>query len=236
MGSAMKCWNCQNALEEVLVCERCGVPQTVGFMSPFEVLGIPPNLSWEEEKLRRTYERMALRCHPDLFRAHNDDRVLQAARSAMRGLNDAYRTLSDPVSRLRYVLAASGQTQEIPRAVPEGLQAKAQIIGRVLEAIEQARSEGDAEAWEAQQDHLASLQVQAEKARDRSHATLLALMLEWDQAVSQNDGGWPEMPPGWNERAMSWLGERRYLDVLEARMAAGRQWPAEAPAGEVSGG
>lgn len=231
----MKCWNCQNGLDEVLVCKRCGVPQNVGFMSPFEVLGIPPNLSWEDVKLRETFERLALRCHPDLFRAHNDDRVLQAARSAMRALNDAYRGVIDPVQRLRYALAASGQTREIPRTVPSGLQESAQIIGRVLDTIEKALAEGDHEAWEAQQDHLASLQVQAEKAGDRSQATLLALMLEWDQAVSLGNGGWPEMPSGWHERAISWLGERRYLDVLETRMQTGRQWPAGAPAGEAQG-
>jgi len=228
----MKCWNCKNALDGVLLCGRCGMPQPVGFLSPFGVLGIPPHLNLENAELRATYERLVLQCHPDLFRAHNDDRVLSAARSATRALNDAYRTIRDPASRLRYVLAASGHTKETPRTVPAGLQESVQIVSRVLAAIEEAQKQSDFETWEAQQDHLASLQVQAEKARERSTATLLALVVEWDETVDRASGGWPQMPDAWHERALVWLGERQYLDVLESRMQAGQQWLAQIPVGE----
>jgi hypothetical protein len=40
------------------------------------------------------------------------------------------------------------------------------------------------------------------------------------------------MPDAWHERALVWLGERQYLDVLESRMQAGRQWLAQIPVGE----
>lgn len=228
----MKCWNCQNNLAEILVCERCGMPQNVGLANPYQVFGISPRLGWDDAELVALYERLALRCHPDLFRAHDDDRVLGAARGAMRALNDAYRTLRDPVSRLRYALAASGLARETPRTVPEGLQESAQIIGRVLDSIEHAAQVDDFDAWESQQDHLASLQVQVEKVRERSQTMLRALFMEWDEASARAGDGWPEMPAAWQEQALGWLGERQYLDVLERRVKAARRWTARTPAEE----
>ncbi len=226
MRGAGTCWNCENPLDEPLVCSRCGVPQPVGALGAYEVLGLPPKLGFEEEEIEGTYESIAHRCHPDLFRAHRDERVLAAARSAMRALNDAYRTLRLPLSRLRYALAASGRADQPTRTVPAALQSSAQIIEKVLSEVERAKREKDYEAWEAQQDHLAALQVQAEKARADSDGILLVLMTEWDEAVEAS-GTWPDVPEGWYERASQWLGEREYLEAIEERMLMGRIWAAE---------
>jgi DnaJ-domain-containing protein 1 len=226
----MKCWNCQNALEELLLCGRCGMPQAVEFLGPFEALGLPPRLNWDAGALRKSYERLAARCHPDLFRAHHDERVLTAARLSMRSLNDAYRELRDPVARLRYVLAATGHLRELTRTVPEGLQESAQIIDRVLRAVEEAREKGDREAWETEQDHLAALQVQIEKAQGRSDGLHANLVAEWDQAISGRRESWPDLPDGWYEQALRWLGEHEYLDTLDRRARAGRHWEEPATA------
>ncbi len=223
-GPSMNCWNCQNLLDEPLICGRCGMPQPVEFLGLFETLGLAPRLCWEAGELRRTYERLALRCHPDLFRAHKDERVLTAARIAMRTLNDAYRALHDQRGRLRYVLAAIGQTQEPTRMVPEGLQESVQIFNRVFSAVEDARSNGDLAAWEVEQDHLASLQVQAEKAEQRSDSAVTGILKEWDDAVGAAGEGWPKMPASWHEQALQWLGERDYLESLTKRILAGRKW------------
>jgi curved DNA-binding protein CbpA len=220
----MKCWNCENALESALLCNRCGMPQPVDVLGAFEALGIPPRLRWPEEEIERTYERMALQCHPDLFRAHRDERVINAARVAMRTLNDAYRTLKDRTKRLRYVLAASGRATETTRTVPEGLHESAQIISRILSAVEDARQKGDREAWESHQDHVASLQVQAEAAMERARASLQVVEQEWDDAVRRAGDHWPEVPEGWEAQVQRWLGEQEYLDALMERLRAGRFW------------
>lgn len=219
-----KCWNCQSALDEVLLCARCGMPQPVEFPDPFEAFGLAPRLSWDVTELQNTYERLALKCHPDLFRAHNDERVLKASRLAMRSLNDAHRVLVDPVSRLRHVLNVSGHTGDLTRTIPQALEESAAIIGRVLQAVEKATADEDREAWESQQDHLASLELQVEKAQRESDSTLHRLMMEWDDAVAAADGDWPNMPDGWYEHAMRWLGEREYLQSLGRRVRAGRRW------------
>lgn len=220
----MKCWNCENALESALLCGRCGMPQPVDVLGAFEALGIPPRLQWPAEELEQTYERMALQCHPDLFRAHRDERVINAARVAMRTLNDSYRTLKDRTKRLRYVLAASGRLAETTRTVPEGLQESAQIISRILTAAEEARQKGDREAWESHQDHLASLQVQAESAVERSRVNLQLVEQQWDDAVRRAGDHWPDVPDGWEVQAQRWLGEQEYLDALMERLRAARSW------------
>ncbi len=228
----MNCWNCENALDSPLLCGRCGVPQPVEFLGSFEALGLPPRLTLNADELDQGYERLARACHPDLFRAHMDERVLTASRVAMRTLNDAHRTLSGPIDRLRYVLATCGRSTESTRTVPEALQTSAQIIGRVLATVEKARAQGDQEAWEAEQDHLASIQVQVEKADQRSNSTMMTLFMEWDDAVGSAGNDWPEMSEGWYEQALRWMGEREYLESLIRRVAQGRQAPSGAPVGD----
>lgn len=226
-----KCWNCQSPLELALVCERCGMPQAIGTLSPFDVMGLPPRLHWAEGELRAVYERLAHRCHPDMFRAHRDDRVLSAANTAMRALNDAYRTLRDPQRRLGYVLAAAGLPQDSTRTVPAGLEDSVQIIERVLTTVEDARRKGDRAAWEAEQDHLGALEVRVTKAWERSDATLRQLVSEWDDAVGAADGEWPDdLPDKWGERVATWAGERSYLGRVRVRMEEGRRQPEANPA------
>ncbi|MCK4305900.1 MAG: DnaJ domain-containing protein [Candidatus Eisenbacteria sp.] len=229
----MKCWNCQSALDEALLCARCGMPQPTEFLGAFEVLGLAPRLNWDAAELQRSYEQLAQKCHPDLFWAHMDERVLTAARRAMRTLNDAYRELRDPIGRLRYVLAATGHSRELTRTVPDGLQESAQIVDRVLRTVEKARSSADRETWEAHQDHLASLQVQVEKAQEHSESVRAGLVVEWDNAVGNAPMAWPQVSDGWYEQAIRWLGEREYLDALTTRMHTGRDWQEVSEAGSV---
>jgi len=221
----MKCWNCQSPLEEVLLCARCGMPQSPGALQPFEILDLAPRLRWREGEIEQAYERLAQRCHPDLFRAHRDERVLSAAGAAMRALNDAFREIRDPVGRLRYVLLAVAPSQETTRTVPSGLQDSVQVIERVLARADEAREHEDRVAWEAEQDHLAALLVKIETARERSDEALRGLVGEWDDAVTAADGDWPEMPEDWVTRSLLWLGEREYLEAIAARVEDASVWP-----------
>ena len=223
----MKCWNCQSPLEEGLICERCGMPQAAGGLGPFEILNLSPRLRWREGEIERAYERLALRCHPDLFRAHRDERVLSAASSAMRALNDALREVRDPVGRLRFVLAAISHSGASTRTVPTGLQDSVQIIEKVLARIDEVREKGDRAAWEGEQDHLGALRVKVEAARERSDEAMRVLVDEWDAAVDAADGEWPEMPEDWASRALLWSGERDFLDPLVTRFEEALARPEE---------
>ncbi len=223
----MKCWNCQSPLEEALVCERCGMPQPVTGLSPFEILHLAPRLRWREGEIERAYERLALRCHPDLFRAHRDERVLSAGRSAMRALNDALREVRDPLARLKYVLASTGQHEQATRTVPAGLQDSLQVIEKVLVRIDEAREKGDHAAWESEQDHLGALRVKIDAACERSDEDMRQLVDQWDAAVGAASDEWPAMPEDWGARALVWSGERDFLEAMRTRFDDARTWPEE---------
>jgi DnaJ-domain-containing protein 1 len=206
------------------------MPQPVEQLGPYEALDLPPKLRWDEGEIEAAHERLARRCHPDLFRAHRAERVLLAAKAAMRALNDACRTIRDAEGRLQYVLSAMGQMQVSTRTVPEGLQDSVQILERLLTTIEEARARGDRSAWEAEQDHLASLQVKLDDARQRSEQTMRGLAAAWDAAVATGDGEWPEMDEAWTEQALTWVGERAYLNAMATRMGEACRWPVDVPA------
>ena len=57
------------------------------------------------------FHPLSWKLHPDNFvRASEDERELSLERSSQ--LNDAYRTLRDPVARVEYLLSASGMRKE----------------------------------------------------------------------------------------------------------------------------
>jgi len=50
---------------------------------------------------------------------------------------------------------------------------------------------------------------------------------EWDAAVEGADDDWPDMPDDWMDRAMTWAGEREYLDSMANRFTEARRPPEE---------
>lgn len=73
----------------------------------FEVLGVQRRLALDEgEAQRRFYER-SRQLHPDRF-AGRSPQEQQQALDATALLNDAWRTLRDPIKRAEYVLSTEG--------------------------------------------------------------------------------------------------------------------------------
>ncbi|MEM6257406.1 MAG: Fe-S protein assembly co-chaperone HscB [Planctomycetota bacterium] len=72
---------------------------------PFELFGIERRFALDEAALRRAFLKASAEHHPDRF----VDPIEQAeAVESMSRLTEAYRVLSDPESRARAMLAASG--------------------------------------------------------------------------------------------------------------------------------
>jgi molecular chaperone HscB len=73
----------------------------------FEFFGLPRNLGLDATDLEKRFYALSRKFHPDLFARKSrveQDEALEA--SAV--LNDAYRTLRDPVTRLTYLLKLEG--------------------------------------------------------------------------------------------------------------------------------
>lgn len=75
--------------------------------SHFELFGLPPTYALEAEALERNYRDIQSRVHPDRF-AHAGDAERRASLQWTTRVNEAYRTLKDPVQRGKHLLELHG--------------------------------------------------------------------------------------------------------------------------------
>ena len=75
--------------------------------SHFELFGLAPAFSIEGEALERSYREIQSKVHPDRF-AHAGDAERRASLQWTTRVNEAYRTLKDPVQRAKHVLELHG--------------------------------------------------------------------------------------------------------------------------------
>jgi molecular chaperone HscB len=75
--------------------------------SHFDLFGLAPAYALETEKLERSYREIQSQVHPDRF-AHAGDAERRASLQWTTRVNEAYRTLKDPVQRARHILELNG--------------------------------------------------------------------------------------------------------------------------------
>ena len=75
--------------------------------SHFELFGLPPRYEIEAERLERSYRDIQSKVHPDRF-AHAGDAERRASLQWTTRVNEAYRTLKDPVQRAKHLLELHG--------------------------------------------------------------------------------------------------------------------------------
>jgi molecular chaperone HscB len=73
----------------------------------FELFGLSPSYGLDNELLEKAYREIQARVHPDRF-AHAGDAERRASLQWTTRVNEAYRTLKDPVQRGRHVLELHG--------------------------------------------------------------------------------------------------------------------------------
>ncbi|HEU5176189.1 MAG TPA: Fe-S protein assembly co-chaperone HscB [Burkholderiales bacterium] len=73
----------------------------------FDLFGLPPSFSIEGEALERSYREIQSKVHPDRF-AHAGDAERRASLQWTTRVNEAYRTLKDPVQRAKHLLELNG--------------------------------------------------------------------------------------------------------------------------------
>jgi len=85
----------------------------------FGVFGLPRKLNLDLGRLEKEFYRMSRKLHPDLYvnrPTAEQERALQMSSQ----LNDAYRTLKDPVTRTQYLLSLEGvQLEEQSKAATD---------------------------------------------------------------------------------------------------------------------
>jgi molecular chaperone HscB len=107
-------------------------------MDYFEVFGLSRALAINPATLEKSFHELSRKYHPDYFTtAPEADRVKAVRMTAL--INDAYRTLRNPVRRVEYLLTLEGFKPDGSK-VPQSLLMEVFEINEQLEEVEQVDS------------------------------------------------------------------------------------------------
>jgi molecular chaperone HscB len=111
-NAPLVCWSCHERTLGTHFCSSCGkmlqLPQQSDY---FAMLEMPRKLWLETGALEQKFLQLSWKLHPDNFvNATAEEQEISLKRSSE--LNDAYRTLRDPVSRVEYLLSIEGMRKE----------------------------------------------------------------------------------------------------------------------------
>ena len=115
----MICPHCQKEIQDAEACPQCGRILPPSERSHFKVFGLPEDrLTIDESALEKRFFELSRKHHPDHF-ASKSPLEIEIAHEYSSALNNAYRTLKDPVSRAKYVVERKlGSMEEKSAQVP----------------------------------------------------------------------------------------------------------------------
>ena len=201
------------------------------FPTYFEIFSLPAHLVIDLPALEKSFYALSRRLHPDRFASKSPDEQAAALAESSR-LNDAYRTLKDPIARTEYLLKLEGvemeeqskSATEAARAsgtakkqvVPEDLLEEAFELNMQLEEMRAAKKMGDDDP-QLRSDLLAA-KGGFDTRMAAAQAQLESLWTEWDAAF---DAGDASMKATARDAMVALLNRRSYLrnlvrDVNEA--------------------
>jgi molecular chaperone HscB len=188
-AASAKCWNCQAAVAGTHFCTACGKIQPLPAGTDyFAFFGLPEKLSLDATQLESEFHKLSWKLHPDNFvRATEFERDLSLHRSSE--LNDAYRTLCEPISRVEYLLLRRGLRNEgtTKQQAPPELLEEVFELNEQLDELREARAEGgDLAALRAPLD---AAQKNFQEKLEEVDAELAQIGREWDDALSSADEG-----------------------------------------------
>ncbi len=124
------CWSCGD-MRAAHFCQACGKVQPPAPVDYFAFFGMPRKLNVDAPRLEREFYELSRKLHPDL-NARADKREQEWSLEQSSLLNDAYRTLKDPIGRTQYLLGLEGvELEEQSMSATE----KARAAGEVKKQI-----------------------------------------------------------------------------------------------------
>jgi molecular chaperone HscB len=175
------CWNCSAATGGAPFCPSCGKIQPLAQGADFfSFFGLPHKLSLNLDTLEQRFHSLSWKLHPDHFaRATESERQYSLDLSSQ--LNDAYRTLRDPVGRVEYLLSLSGmrkEGQKKQQAPPELLEEVFEL-NESLDELREARATGE-------NAHMPQLRAKLESAQHKFESSLADV----DQELAKVSSDW----------------------------------------------
>jgi molecular chaperone HscB len=119
-------------MRAVHFCQSCGKVQPPAPVDYFAFFGFPRKLNLDTSELEKEFYALSRRLHPDVFGQANDmERSWSLEQSSM--LNDAYRTLKDPIKRSEYLLRLEGiELEEQSKQATEKARATGELKKQVV--------------------------------------------------------------------------------------------------------
>ena len=185
------CRNCGGgAPVDVHFCPQCSQILAIGRHGDyFAFLGVPRKLNLDASDLEQRFRTLSRQFHPDYFyNATPAERRASLERSSY--LNDAYRTLKNPIARVEYLLglegfSARGDNGEGGAKIPAKLLEEVFALNEELDEVRDLRAGGAApEELTARLDR-ARAPIEAKRAAHE--AELTELSARWDALGA--DGG-----------------------------------------------
>ncbi len=224
------CWSC-GTMRAVHFCSSCGKVQPAIPVDYFTFFGFPCKLNLDTIELEKEFYALSRRLHPDMFgQAETQERTWSLEQSSM--LNDAYRTLKDPIKRTEYLLRLEGvelgeqskQATEKARAtgelkkqvVPPDLLEKVFELNLHLEELRMQKKMGENDPALLEEIGKAKLSLE-----EKYNALLDELRTEWDKWDKAVDCGTAEDRRKILDRMLDVLNRGNYVrnlvrDVNEA--------------------
>src|SRR3954451_23102011 len=192
---AAECWSCSGALAvSEHFCSTCGKVQPVRPMTHFEFFGLRKKLNLNEQQLQKEFYALSRKLHPDVYaRATAIEQEWSLQKTSQ--LNDAYRTLKDPITRTQYLLSLEGiqleeQSKSATDAARQSGEEKKQVVPPELleEVFELNMQLQELKMGERDPETIAQLESAKknfEQKLNESTAELKQYWNDWDSAKDQ---------------------------------------------------
>jgi len=109
-----ECWQCGTPAKMDLFCKFCNSLQKP-LLDYYKFFGIERKLGLDPTDLQQRFYKLSRLLHPDRY-MRRTNREQEYSLEATAILNDAYRTLRDPVARAEYLLKQNGFENDEPRS------------------------------------------------------------------------------------------------------------------------
>ena len=179
----LECRNCgAGAPLDEHFCPQCSRILALGRHGDyFTFLGLPRKLLIDQGDLERRLRDLSRKFHPDYYyNASPAERLASLERSSY--LNDAYRALKNPISRVEHLLAIEGlpsaRSEEGTAKVPPSLLEEVFALNEELDEIRELRESG--EDPEVLLLRLAKAREPIDAKRDEHERQLQELSARWD--------------------------------------------------------
>jgi molecular chaperone HscB len=185
----------QTVKENQTTCAYCEAPTANGHFCPqckriqpvaagtdyFAFLSLPKKLRIDGAALEQQFYGLSRQFHPDYFmNATGEEQQASLDRSSM--LNEAYRTLRDPVKRVKYLLEFEGYKEAEKKAPPDLLEEVFELNMQV-EELKAAKKMGDAEEISEARTELEEALAGLNDKMQEIDKRLFAHFDEWDAVI-----------------------------------------------------